>query len=128
MFHHKLVMEADADWEGHKVGAGPPPIKMDNGWLLFYHGVDKNSVYRAEAVLLDLKEPWHVLARTHDLILEPEEDFEKVGDVPNVVFPEGVVRIDNSLIIFYGAADKVCCAAIVDTDKFTSDLLINGIT
>ena len=126
MVHHKLVMKAEADWEGHKVGAGPPPIKTDNGWLLFYHGVDKHSVYRAGAVLLDLKEPWKVVARTPNPILEPEEEFERVGDVPNVVFPEGVVRIEKSLIIFYGAADKVCCAAHVDVDKFTSDLLKNG--
>ena len=126
MFHHKLVMTAKAEWEGNKVGAGPPPVKTDNGWLLFYHGVDKNSVYRGGAVLLDLKEPWKVLARTSDPILEPEEEFEINGDVPNVVFPEGVVRIDNSLIIFYGAADKVCCAARVDIDEFTSDLLNNG--
>ena len=128
MFHHKLVMKAETDWEGNKVGAGPPPVKTDNGWLLFYHGVDKDSVYRAGAALLDLNEPWKVIARTPDPILEPEEEFERIGDVPNVVFPEGVVRIDNSLIIFYGAADKVCCAAFVDVDEFTSDLLNNGIT
>ena len=128
MVHHKLVMEAEADWEGNKIGAGPPPIKTDNGWLLIYHGVDKNSVYRAGAALLDLQEPWKVLARTPNPILEPEEDFERNGDVPDVVFPEGVVRIDNSLIIFYGAADKVCCAALVDVDKFTSDLLKKRIT
>ncbi|MCH7574331.1 MAG: glycosidase [Candidatus Marinimicrobia bacterium] len=128
MFHHKLVMEAEADWEGNKLGAGPPPVKTENGWLLFYHGVDKNSVYRAGAALLDLNEPWKVIARTSDPILEPEEEFERFGDVPNVVFPEGVVRIDNSLIIFYGAADKVCCAAFVDVDEFTSDLLNNGMT
>ena len=121
--NHKLVMKAETEWEGNKLGAGPPPIKTESGWLLIYHGVDSNKVYRAGAALLDLKEPWNVLARTREPILEPIEDFEKNGDVPNVVFPEGMVVVDKSLIVFYGAADKVCCAASVNLDEFIGDLL-----
>ena len=79
-----------------------------------------------EPAFLDLKEPWKVIARTQNPILEPEEDYELEGDVPKVVFPEGMVLIDNNLIVFYGAADKVCCAASVDLDEFIDDLLING--
>lgn len=59
-------------------------------------------------------------------ILEPEEDYELEGDVPNVVFPAGIVVIDNKLIVFYGGADKVCCAASVDLDEFIDDLLLKG--
>ena len=51
------------------------------------------------------------------------EDYEKQGDVPNVVFPEGMVVVDETLIVFYGAADKVCCAASVNLDEFIKDLL-----
>ena len=51
-------------------------------------------------------------------ILEPEEDYEKVGDVPNVVFPEGAVVLKDRLFIYYGAADKVCCVATGDLDMF----------
>ena len=123
MVEHKLVMQAEAEWEGEKIGAGPPPIKTDAGWLLIYHGVDKNSVYRAGAALLDLKEPWQVIARSPQPILEPEEDYEKFGDVPNVVFPEGIVRMDDELIIFYGAADKVCCAAKVGLNELVASLV-----
>ena len=126
MVEHKLVMKSETEWEGNKVGAGPPPLKTDAGWLLIYHGVDQNNVYRAGAALLDLKEPWKVICRTPDPILEPEEDYELEGDVPNVVFPEGMVVIDNKLIVFYGGADKVCCAASVDLDEFIDDLLIKG--
>ena len=126
MVRHKLLMKAEADWEGMKLGAGPPPIKTDAGWLFIYHGVDQNSVYRAGAALLDLKDPGKVLCRTPEPILVPEEDYETDGDVPNVVFPEGIVRLDDSLIIFYGAADKVCCAARIGLDEFINDLLAKG--
>lgn len=124
--NHKLVMKAEAEWEGNKLGAGPPPIKTESGWLLIYHGVDNNNIYRAGAALLDLEEPWNVLARTRDPILEPEEKWELDGDVPNVVFPEGMVVVDNSLIVFYGAADKVCSAASVNLDEFIENLLSEG--
>ncbi|MDO9574976.1 MAG: glycosidase, partial [bacterium] len=113
MFGHKLVMIPREKWESDKIGAGPPPIKTERGWLLIYHGVSKDYVYRAGAALLDLEEPWKVIARTHEPILEPEEDYERAGDVPNVVFPEGAVVISNELLLFYGAADKVCCVARV---------------
>ncbi|TFB11202.1 glycosidase [Candidatus Marinimicrobia bacterium MT.SAG.2] len=120
---HKLVMKAEAEWEGNKLGAGPPPIRTESGWLLIYHGVDDSKVYRAGAALLDLEEPWNVIARTGESVFEPVEDYEKYGDVPNVVFPEGMVVVDETLIVFYGAADKVCCAASVNLDEFIKDLL-----
>jgi predicted GH43/DUF377 family glycosyl hydrolase len=126
MVEHMLVMKAEPEWEGDKLGAGPPPVRTDAGWLLIYHGVDQNNVYRAGAALLDLKEPWKVICRTTDPILEPEEDYELEGDVPNVVFPEGMVIIDNKLIVFYGGADKVCCAASINLDEFIDDLLAKG--
>ena len=124
--NHKLVMKAEAEWEGNKLGAGPPPIKTESGWLLIYHGVDTKNIYRAGAALLDLEKPWNVLARTREPIFEPIEDYEINGDVPNVVFPEGMVVVDKSLIVFYGAADKVCCAASANLDEFIEELLSEG--
>ena len=56
---------------------------------------------------MDLEEPWRVIVRTPEPILEPEEPYEVEGDVPNVVFPEGVVVIGDELLVFYGGADKV---------------------
>lgn len=117
MYDHKVVMEPEQPWEGKKIGAGPPPIKTDAGWLLIYHGVDPDHVYKAGAALLDSEQPWRVIARTSEPILEPEEEYEREGDVPNVVFPEGVVVIGERLLIFYGAVDKVCCAASVNLDE-----------
>jgi len=81
--------------------------------LVIYHGVDSNTVYRAGAALLDYENPCRVIARTPEPILEPEEGYERVGVVPNVVFPEGAVVMKDDLVVFYGAADRVCCVARV---------------
>ncbi|MGA3297052.1 MAG: glycosidase, partial [Candidatus Bathyarchaeia archaeon] len=107
------IMKPKWKWEQKKVGIGPPPIRTDVGWLVIYHGVDSNTVYRAGAALLDLENPRRVIARTPEPILEPEEDYERVGVVPNVVFPGGAVVIKDELRVFYGGADKVCCVASV---------------
>jgi len=107
------IMKPLWKWEEKKVGIGPPPIRTDAGWIVIYHGVDSNTVYRAGAALLDLENPRRVIARTPEPILEPEEDFERVGVVPNVVFPEGAVMIKDELRVFYGGADRVCCVASV---------------
>jgi predicted GH43/DUF377 family glycosyl hydrolase len=107
------IMKPKWKWEEKKVGIGPPPIRTNAGWIVIYHGVDSNTVYRAGAALLDLENPCRVIARTPEPILEPEEDFERVGVVPNVVFPEGAVVIKDELKVFYGGADRVCCIASV---------------
>ena len=117
------VMRPKYEWEAKKIGAGPPPIRTDAGWLLIYHGVDADHVYRAGAALLDLEDPARVIARSPHPILEPEEEYERVGDVPNVVFPEGAVTIGDELLVFYGGADVVCCAASVRLDEFVNYLL-----
>ncbi|MCD6115479.1 glycosidase [bacterium] len=120
---HKLVMKSENDWQSYKIGAGPPPIKTEKGWLLIFHGVQLNRIYRAGAVLLDLEEPWKVIARTASPILEPETEYEYIGDMPNVVFPEGAVVVGDELLVFYGGADKVCCVAKTNLKKFVTKLL-----
>jgi len=107
------IMKPLYKWEEKKIGIGPPPIRTKNGWLVIYHGVDSHSVYRSGAAMLDLENPRRVMARIPEPILEPEEPFERVGLVPNVVFPEGAVVIDEVLKVFYGGADRVCCVASV---------------
>lgn len=102
-----VILKAEFDWEGTKVGSGPTPIETEEGWLLIYHGVDKNHVYRMGLALLDLDDPSKVIARSPISLLEPELDFELHGDVPNVVFPEGAVVIGETLHVYYGAADSV---------------------
>ena len=109
-------------WEELKVGVGPPPVETERGWLLIYHGVSAQRIYRAGALLLDLDEPTKILARTNGPILEPDKEFEKRGIVPNVVFPEGATIQDGDLLVYYGGADRVSCLAKVPLDEFLDDL------
>ncbi|MBU3933695.1 MAG: glycosidase [Candidatus Omnitrophica bacterium] len=116
-FNHKRAMKPEEKWESYKIGAGPPPIKTEYGWLLIYHGVERQkekNIYRAGAALLDLDDPSRIISRLDEPILEPQEEYEKKGDVPEVVFPEGTVLLDERLHIYYGAADKACCLATIN--------------
>jgi len=120
---HKVIMEPKENWESIKIGAGPPPIKTDKGWLLVYHGVGYEKdikKYKSGAVLLNLKDPSKVIARTKKSILEPDKDYEIFGDVPNVVFPEGAIVKGNELFVYYGAADKTCCLATCNLDELVN--------
>lgn len=110
-------------WDNAKVGISAPPIKTKYGWLLLYHGISKNhKTYRIGAVLLDLNDPALVLSRTSDPIFEPEETYEKIGLVNNVVFPCGMVEKparrggDGLLYIYYGGADTVVGVATIKLD------------
>jgi len=123
---HTLLMKPEQDWEELKIGSGPPPIKTEHGWLLIYHGVNKDLVYSAGAVILDLNNPFKVIARTKEPILQPEEPYERIGDVNNVVFPTGACIIDDRLHVYYGGADKVCCLAVVELNAFLESILNEG--
>jgi beta-1,4-mannooligosaccharide/beta-1,4-mannosyl-N-acetylglucosamine phosphorylase len=114
---HRHVMAPIAwTWESTKIGAGPTPIETPEGWLLIYHGVLTSCngyVYSMGAALLDLDEPWKVIARSRDYLLSPQVVYEQVGDVPNVAFPCAAL-VDpaaDRLTIYYGGADTVVCMA-----------------
>ena len=106
-----VILKPEFKWESSKIGAGPPPVKTDKGWLLIYHGVDDKHIYRAGIALLDMDDPSRIISRSPFPILEPETSYEKYGDVNNVVFPEGALVRENVLFVYYGAADKTCCLA-----------------
>ncbi len=116
------IMHPEFDWEWLKIGAGPPPIKTADGWLLIYHGVDNHLVYRAGAALLDLDDPRRVIARIPFPVLEPDRRYEREGDVPNVVFPTGTALFDDELIVYYGGADKVIAAARGSLSELLAEL------
>jgi len=107
----KIVMSPIEDWEYFKLGSGPPPIKTNDGWLYIYHAVDCNLHYRLGLALIDLKNPKKVLKRSRKPLLQPEEDYELYGVVPNVVFSCGAVVIGDTLFLYYGGADTVICVA-----------------
>ena len=100
------VLRPEQPWEDRKVGTGPPPIWTPEGWLLVYHAADARHVYRAGLALLDLDDPTRTVARTRRPVLEPVLEWERRGDVPNVVFPQGATVEDGVLNLYYGAADR----------------------
>jgi beta-1,4-mannooligosaccharide/beta-1,4-mannosyl-N-acetylglucosamine phosphorylase len=107
---HRHVMGPVEPWESTKIGAGPAPIETTDGWLMFYHGVLTSCngfVYHFGAALLDLEEPWKVVARGRSYLMSPQMPYEQVGDVPNVVFPCAAIRDDDRISIYYGCADTV---------------------
>ena len=115
---HEIIMRTrENSWDCEKIGAGAPPVKTAKGWLMFYHGVDEKKVYRLGVALFDLKDPAKLIARQDEPILEPVEDYELNGDVPNVVFVCGAVEKDDFYYIYYGGADKVIAAATVKKDE-----------
>ncbi|MFH1782562.1 MAG: hypothetical protein ABH848_02985 [Candidatus Omnitrophota bacterium] len=94
-------------WDSKKIGLAGVPIKTKVGWILFYHGVSEHVRYCLGAALLDLKNPMRVIARTNEAILEPEKRYEKVGQIPNVVFPCSHILRGDTIYHYYGGADSV---------------------
>ncbi|MDQ3653530.1 MAG: glycosidase [Chloroflexota bacterium] len=108
-----------------KLGAGGPPIETDQGWLVIYHGVDRNKVYCLGVALLDKDDPSKVINRPREPILVPEEPWELVGDVPNVVFTCGTAELGDDYLVYYGAADRVIGLATANRQDLL-DYAANG--
>lgn len=101
-------------WDAYKVGLGPQPIETSEGWLIIYHGVKTTaagSIYRLGLALLDLDDPSKLIARSDEWVFGPNEHYERIGDVPDVTFPCGVVLKGDDLIMYYGAADTTMAIA-----------------
>lgn len=104
-------------WDCLKVGAAGPPIEISEGWLLIYHGVNFERVYRLGVLLLDKDDPERVLYRSEEPILEPSTDCERFGRVPNVVFSCGAILMDHQILVYYGGADTVVCVATFELSE-----------
>jgi len=106
-----LATPRPGTWEHQKIGLSGPPLRIPEGWLVVYHGVDEQSVYRQSLMLLDADDPRTILRRHDQPIIEPEEDYELCGDVNNVVFSCGQVVKDDTFFFYYGGADTVMAVA-----------------
>jgi len=124
---HRFVAGPEHPFEELKIGGGPPPLRVPEGWLVLHHGVtgelagafaqQQKVNYAAGALLLDARDPSRVLDRTPEPLLAPETDEERSGIVPNVVFPTAIEEIDGRLFVFYGMADsKIGVALLERTD------------
>ncbi len=123
---HRHVMGTvtgdESAWQSTKIGAGPIPVETDEGWLLIYHGVLNSCngfVYSFGAAILDINEPWRVKYRLKPYLLSPQELYECVGDVPNVVFPCAALTDAGTgkMAIYYGCADTVTGLAFTTIDE-----------
>jgi predicted GH43/DUF377 family glycosyl hydrolase len=113
---HRYLAGPEYSWEEVKIGGGPPPIRVPEGWLLLHHGVagrldpgttqQKHVHYAAGGMILDAQEPWRVVRRSPEPLLRAETETETSGIVPNVVFPTSIADIDGTLFVFYGMADS----------------------
>jgi len=127
--HKYIVMDPILeDYESSYIGGGCPPIETKHGWILIYHGVHdtvNGYVYSACAALLDLENPQKEIARLPYALFQPEFEWELFGVVDNVVFPTGTALFDDTLYIYYGAADKHIACASVSLSQLLTELLLN---
>jgi predicted GH43/DUF377 family glycosyl hydrolase len=125
--NHQPLLGSGEGWDRGRIGAGTPPIRTSEGWLVIYHGNNKAEAesgigsYGAGMLLLDLDQPWRIRSAGIQ-ILEPEMEYECQGFVPNVLFPTGIIQQGDSLLIFSGAADTASCLVELDL----ADLLFSG--
>lgn len=103
---HPVLSSRAGAFDSQVVEPGPPPVVTPEGIFLIYNGADDNLVYSTGWVLFDKKDPTKVLARADKPVFWPESEWEKVGQVPNVVFVEGLVREAKRWLFYYGGADR----------------------
>ena len=132
---HRCVMKVtpfpESAWQCTKIGAGPIPIKTDEGWLMIYHGVITTCNgfrYSMGAALLDKDNPEKVLLRTRDYLLAPAAPYELTGDVPNVVFPCAALTEGNKVVVYYGAADTCVGMAFGYIDEIIEGFKKTGLS
>ncbi len=117
----KVVTPRGGFWDANRIGPGPCPIETDDGWLVIYYGVKDTSagpIYRLGAMLLDRDEPTKVVGRTGIPLLSPREDYERIGDLPNIIFSTGAMIDDEGkILIAYGAADSCICLGVAGFDE-----------
>jgi predicted GH43/DUF377 family glycosyl hydrolase len=123
-----LQPRAGAWWDSLRIGLGPPPLRTEHGWLLVYHGVKETvagEIYRVGLALIGLDEPTHVLRRDSGWVLAPLAPYERTGDVPNVVFPCGLLHDPETgeVRLYYGAADSFICVATAQLDDLLDAVL-----
>jgi predicted GH43/DUF377 family glycosyl hydrolase len=129
-FDEYIVLSPKYEHEVSYVGSGCPPIETEVGWLIIYHGVHdtvKGYVYSACAALLDLENPQKEIARLPYPLFFPEKIWELKGEVNNVCFPTGAIVEDDTLYIYYGAADERIAVASLSLKELLAELALNKI-
>jgi len=121
--HFCLARTRPGMWDSARVGAGAAPIRTAAGWLEIYHGANEKNRYCLGALLLDLEEPWKIIARSMKPIMEPAAAYEQNGFFGNVVFTNGHIVEGDQLTIYYGASDSVICGARFSISEILKSLI-----
>lgn len=113
---HRFLAGPEHPYEQTKIGGGPPPLRVPEGWLVLHHGVtgtierafaqQQHVHYAAGGMILDAAQPWRVISRSVEPLLVPETTEEQDGIVPNVVFPTAIEAVNGRQFVFYGMADS----------------------
>ena len=130
--NHRRLLGAEVAWATAKIGGGTPPIRTDRGWLTLFHGHAKPlsaaegvGQYAAAALLLDSDQPERVIGFSSRPVMVAEEDFERSGFLPDIVFPTGIVRREDRLLVYYGAADTATGVAQYFLNDFLESVTPN---
>lgn len=107
-----VMKPRDGKFDSRLVEPGPSPVFTDRGILLLYNGADDDLVYRSGQALFDRNDPTKIVARSTSSFLQPDSHLERQGQVPNVVFIEGMVHFKDSWFLYYGMGDSGIGAAI----------------
>jgi beta-1,2-mannobiose phosphorylase / 1,2-beta-oligomannan phosphorylase len=122
---NNFILPLKASVDDH-LEVGAPPIKTEKGWLIVYCHIEdylkEKPVFGIRAFLLDLKNPSKIVGQTEDPFLVPEKKYEIEGDVPNVIFPSGALVKNDSLFVYYGAADTSCCLVKTSLNDLFSEI------
>ncbi|MFC2076781.1 glycoside hydrolase family 130 protein [candidate division KSB1 bacterium] len=107
-------------WDSDRIGVATPPVEIDQGWLALYYGVKQTSagpLMRIGASILEAENPSSVVSRTNVPILSPREEYERIGDVPNIVYACGAIFESDLIKLYYGAANSCICVGIVKVQE-----------
>ena len=122
-----VISPREGFWDASRIGVGAPPIEIEQGWLVLYYGVKDTyagPIYRVGTVILDRQEPANVIGRANIPILSPRGNYERIGDVPNVVFPIGAVIDSNGYLdIFYGASNSCICVGTTTVEEIIKNCI-----
>jgi predicted GH43/DUF377 family glycosyl hydrolase len=120
--HKRIAALRNDKFDNGRIGAGAVPIRTEEGWLEIYHGASKENYYCVGAMLLDLEEPWKVLKRSNQPLLEPTEIYEKEGFFENVIFSCGLIQFGDSIKLYYGACDESIAVADMNINDIKNSL------
>lgn len=122
--YHVIPLERSAN---DQIEVGAPPIKTKYGWLLLYSHIQNYfsppPVFGVEAAILNINNPHELLARTKAPLMEPWEEYEKFGRVPNVIFPTGAIVKRKELFMYYGATDTTCAVATIQFNSLVREIM-----